>query len=409
MGNRLERFTQGARRILSHAQDNAVNLGSARIMPCHVLLAFTQEPDTIAYRVITELGINEAEVLGKIQAAYPQTAELTAPIDLAPESKKMLEHAVDEARRMGHNYIGTEHLLLGVMRESDIATKALFEQHALAVATIRDKVKAHLSLSKYTINPRAPTKTKYPEGWWYNFTKRLMHLLAIKPIEQIPAQQEVNIEDAYHQRGTEIEKITLQIGDLYHKRGVMHLWAGHYQESVADVTKVIEANLNTLENYRLRMAIHLLAGELAAAKQDADTLVTIAPDDKRGYIGRASIYAEQHEFEKATADVEAAFKLSQDNVMYALGLAEIAYHKGEVDVAVQHFRYSISMLPENHSFDTGILYWEYGKALDAVGDTKGAIKAFETALDVWNTPPLKRPQAWLAEMREYLDQHRSQP
>jgi ATP-dependent Clp protease ATP-binding subunit ClpA len=112
----MERFTQRARRVLSLAQEAAESLNSALIDTDHLLLGIIREQGGIAARVLREMGIDplQAEDLARAESKAKSTRSVQ--LDLSADSKKTLELAVDEARRMGHNYIGSEHLLLGLLR-----------------------------------------------------------------------------------------------------------------------------------------------------------------------------------------------------------------------------------------------------------------------------------------------------
>ncbi len=129
---KMERFTQRARRVLSMAQEAAENMGGSVIGTEHLLLALLREENSVAGRVLREFGpkpeITEQTIL---ELAQPPTARAES-VELAPEVKKSLELAVDEARRLGHHVIGTEHLLLGLMRQQDtVAAQVMQKLHFL--------------------------------------------------------------------------------------------------------------------------------------------------------------------------------------------------------------------------------------------------------------------------------------
>lgn len=120
MPNKMERFTQRARRVLSLAQDEAERMKHNYIGTEHLLLGLMREEGGVAGRVLRDLGLEPRrveELVERLTRATTRTS--SAPPDLSPGTKKVLELAVDEARRMGHHYIGTEHLLLGLVRQSE--------------------------------------------------------------------------------------------------------------------------------------------------------------------------------------------------------------------------------------------------------------------------------------------------
>ncbi|MBN8620447.1 MAG: ATP-dependent Clp protease ATP-binding subunit [Anaerolineae bacterium] len=116
----MERFTQRARRVLSLAQEEAERLRHNYIGTEHLLLGLLREEGGVAGRVLRDLGLEQRrveELVDELTRATARTSATTA--ELSPGTKRVLELAVDEARRMGHHYIGTEHLLLGLVRQSD--------------------------------------------------------------------------------------------------------------------------------------------------------------------------------------------------------------------------------------------------------------------------------------------------
>ncbi|WP_119069834.1 ATP-dependent Clp protease ATP-binding subunit [Aggregatilinea lenta] len=120
MSNKMERFTQRARRVLSLAQEEAERMQHNYIGTEHLLLGLMREEGGVAGRVLRELGLRQNQVeqlVEKLTSGNKRPG--VSRMDLSPATKKVLELAVDEARRMGHHYIGTEHLLLGLVRHPD--------------------------------------------------------------------------------------------------------------------------------------------------------------------------------------------------------------------------------------------------------------------------------------------------
>ncbi len=120
MSNKMERFTQRARRVLSLAQEEAERRQHNYIGTEHLLLGLMREEGGVAGRVLRDLGLEQSRVEDLVER-LTRASTRTTPIqlDLSPGTRKVLELAVDEARRMGHHYIGTEHLLLGLVRQSE--------------------------------------------------------------------------------------------------------------------------------------------------------------------------------------------------------------------------------------------------------------------------------------------------
>jgi len=150
MSDKFDKFTKRARRVLTFAQEEAQRLNHNYIGTEHILLGLIREEEGLAAKVLRDLGLDQTrvrqvieEIVGRGQAA-PGTR-----LSLTPRTKRVIELAVDEARRMGHHYIGTEHLLLGLIREGDgIAVNVL---KSLGVSP--DKVRSNLAKEVMNATP----------------------------------------------------------------------------------------------------------------------------------------------------------------------------------------------------------------------------------------------------------------
>ncbi len=120
MPDKFDRFTKKARRALQLAQEEAQRLNHNYIGTEHLLLGLMKEENGVASKVLIELGVEPSQVVRAVERTVgrgerPPFGKPT----LAPRTKRVIELAVDEARLMGHHYIGTEHLLLGLVREGE--------------------------------------------------------------------------------------------------------------------------------------------------------------------------------------------------------------------------------------------------------------------------------------------------
>jgi len=117
----FERFTDRARRVVVLAQDEARNLDHNYIGTEHILLGLLREGDGVAARALASLGVSLDAVRQRVEEIIgrgPQPAP-SGHIPFTPRAKKVLELSLREALQLGHTYIGTEHILLGLIREGD--------------------------------------------------------------------------------------------------------------------------------------------------------------------------------------------------------------------------------------------------------------------------------------------------
>jgi ATP-dependent Clp protease ATP-binding subunit ClpC len=142
MTSPFDRFTERARKVLSLAQEEAEALNHRYIGTEHILLGLIREGEGTAAQVLGDLGVELARVrkaveyiVGRSERTVSRERELTA------QAKKALEHAVDAARKMGHSYIGTEHLLLGMLRGRDNVANSILEN----VGASPDRVRSRLT------------------------------------------------------------------------------------------------------------------------------------------------------------------------------------------------------------------------------------------------------------------------
>jgi ATP-dependent Clp protease ATP-binding subunit ClpC len=147
VSDKLDRFTKRARQSLVYAQEEAQQLGHRWIGTEHLLLGLLREDQGIAAKVLTQMGINIEQVRRMVAEALGQADQLLAsPIELAPRTKRVLELAMDEARRLGHSFIGTEHLLLGLAREGQGIAAGILESIGLDLEQVRQETLRQMQL-----------------------------------------------------------------------------------------------------------------------------------------------------------------------------------------------------------------------------------------------------------------------
>jgi ATP-dependent Clp protease ATP-binding subunit ClpC len=159
-----ERFTQRARRVLSLAQEEAERLNHSYIGSEHVLVGLLREEGGVAGRVLRELGLDEQRVQAMVERlSGVGTRTPFTKIELSPSTKRILELAVDEARRMGQHYISTEHLLLGMVRQNEGVAMDVLRKFGISAEQIRRQTRRTLKESPASTTER-PKETGGKRG-----------------------------------------------------------------------------------------------------------------------------------------------------------------------------------------------------------------------------------------------------
>ena len=120
------RLTERAQKVLAYAQEEAISLKHSNIGTEHLLLGLIKEKEGIAAKVLSSFNISEDNVRDEVFNLINEGDDATASIRYTPRAKKVIELSMDEARKLHHNFVGTEHLLLGLIRESEgVAARVL--------------------------------------------------------------------------------------------------------------------------------------------------------------------------------------------------------------------------------------------------------------------------------------------
>ncbi len=133
----MERFTQRARQVLSLAHKEAETMRQSQIGTEHLLMALAQEDGGVAGRVLRELGLETDRVREMLERVSGYGEDTSGKIDLSAGVQQVLEFAIEEARRLNHQYIGTEHLLLGLIRSTEGSAKEMFRKLGVTPEQIR--------------------------------------------------------------------------------------------------------------------------------------------------------------------------------------------------------------------------------------------------------------------------------
>jgi ATP-dependent Clp protease ATP-binding subunit ClpA len=168
----FERFTERARQVVVFAQDEARLLKHNYIGTEHILLGLLREEEGLAARVLEGLDVTVEEVRAQVAHIVGEGDEvMSGQIPFTPRAKKLLELALRESQSLGHNYIGTEHVLLGLVRENEGVAARILLDFDVEADTVRNDVLGMLS---------GPGRREHPES-------------ADPEIEELRAQKEAAI------------------------------------------------------------------------------------------------------------------------------------------------------------------------------------------------------------------------
>jgi len=174
MADKFDKFTERARKVLTLAQEEAQRFNHNYIGTEHLLLGLVREGDGVAARVLSNMGVQLPKVRSAVEFIIGRGDQApTGDIGLTPRAKKVIELAVDEARRLNHHYIGTEHLLLGLVREGEGIAAGVLESLGVNLEKVRAQVMqvVNQSSSSYNQQPKQSTKTPYMDALGFDLTE----------------------------------------------------------------------------------------------------------------------------------------------------------------------------------------------------------------------------------------------
>src|SRR5690242_16556214 len=172
MADKFDKFTERARRVLTLAQEEAQRFNHNYIGTEHLLLGLVREGDGVAARVLSNMGVQLPKVRSAVEFIIGRGETLImGEIGLTPRAKKVIELAVDEARRLNHHYIGTEHLLLGLVREGEGIAAGVLESLGVNLEKVRAQVMQVVSQSSTYNQGKQTTKTPYMDALGFDLTE----------------------------------------------------------------------------------------------------------------------------------------------------------------------------------------------------------------------------------------------
>jgi len=138
----LDKFTKRAKQVLSLAQEEARNFNHPYVGTEHILLGLIRDQEGVAGKVLDDLGVKLQQARSAVEfiVGHGEGAQRTDEAELTARAKKVIEYAVEEARKLNHHYIGTEHLLLGLVRNGEGVARGVLEIMGVSLEQIRTQV-----------------------------------------------------------------------------------------------------------------------------------------------------------------------------------------------------------------------------------------------------------------------------
>jgi ATP-dependent Clp protease ATP-binding subunit ClpC len=167
-----EPFTERARRSIVLAQEEAQRLGNNYIGTEHILLGIISEGESLAAKVLESLGVNLAKVRQEVEAIVGRGGQtVQQEMVFTPRAKRVIELAFEEARQLNHNYIGTEHLLLGLIREGEGVAARVLTNLGVDPAKVRVQTTSLLGAEGQPTAPKGKSKTPTLDAYGRDLTQ----------------------------------------------------------------------------------------------------------------------------------------------------------------------------------------------------------------------------------------------
>jgi ATP-dependent Clp protease ATP-binding subunit ClpA len=189
----FDRFNDRAKRVLALAQDEAIRLNHNYIGTEHVLLGLIREGEGVAARALESLGVELSKARKSVESIVGRGEDATelTEITLSPRTKRVVEYAIDEARKLGHMHVGTEHLLLGLVREGEGIAAGVLQSLGVTLDRARQHVLAAMGQPAAPETARPVTRT-YDVAWTYD---------AVSPLDRLSTSARRAVALAYWEAG----------------------------------------------------------------------------------------------------------------------------------------------------------------------------------------------------------------
>lgn len=177
-----EPFTERARRSIVLAQEEAQRLGDTDLGTEHLLLGIISEGESVAANVLERMGVILPKVREEVETLVGKGSplEVMPEVEFTPRAKRVIELAFEEAKRFEHNYIGTEHLLLGILRDGEGVAFRVLTNLKVSVEVVRGKVLAVLGRKETPPRKSISNPVQTYEKVYHLLTKTEQELRTLK-------------------------------------------------------------------------------------------------------------------------------------------------------------------------------------------------------------------------------------
>lgn len=134
------RFTERAQKVLALAQEEATRLHHPGVGTEHILLGLAREGESIAAKALISLGVSAEKVQSEVEKIIGSGQSQASAMTYTPRAKKVIELSIDEARKLNHTYVGTEHILLGLIREGEGVAARVLGNLGVSLSKARQQV-----------------------------------------------------------------------------------------------------------------------------------------------------------------------------------------------------------------------------------------------------------------------------
>ncbi|TFB14755.1 ATP-dependent Clp protease ATP-binding subunit [Filobacillus milosensis] len=152
------RFTERAQKVLALSQEEAIRLGHNNIGTEHILLGLVKEGEGIAAKALQSLNVTAEQIQQEVEQLIGRGQNTSQTIHYTPRAKKVIELSMDEARKLSHSYVGTEHILLGLIREGEGVAARVFNNLGVSLNKARQQVLQLLGSNESTSSQRGGQK-----------------------------------------------------------------------------------------------------------------------------------------------------------------------------------------------------------------------------------------------------------